>query len=115
MRNGLGWLKLRSQWATLVRALSSSPRFPYTAYQIGYETADSPLESDLNRVFEYGYRYVIKSRQSERLRVIERQNAEVQRLQRRRRLPMIRPTGCLSFCVTHQTIKLTELRLVRKL
>ncbi len=81
MRNGLGWLKLRSQWATLVRALSSSPRFPYTAYQIN-ETADSPLESDLNRVFEYGYRYVIKSRESERLRVIERQNAEVQRLQR---------------------------------
>jgi hypothetical protein len=52
----------------------------YAAYQIN-ETADSPLEDDLNRVFEYSYRYVIKSRESERLNEIERQKAEVRRLQ----------------------------------
>lgn len=54
----------------------------YAACQIN-ATADSPLEGDLNRVFEYGYSYVIKSRENERLRLIERQKAEVQRLQRK--------------------------------
>lgn len=50
-----------------------------TVYQIN-ESADSPIEGDLNRVFELAYRYVIKSRDTARAMEIRRREAEVARI-----------------------------------
>jgi hypothetical protein len=52
----------------------------YAAYQIN-DMAGAPLEDSLNQVFAYGYGCVIKARERERARVIEREKQEVRRLQ----------------------------------
>lgn len=52
----------------------------YRTYQIG-EAGGSPLEDELNRVFEYAYRQVVKCREEARAREIERQKAEIRRLE----------------------------------
>lgn len=51
----------------------------YQSHQIA-ETANSPLEGELNRVFEYAFRKVVRSREEARQREIEREKAEIRRL-----------------------------------